>query len=666
MVRMLTKPKRVSEYINWLKYSAWTFPLGLALLVILLTTLRISGTSVGAYHQALYGDTTRDPNLLYGHPRAIRSDEWLSTTQMIVSQSKNEYPIFNKDLQSGRSVALSADLPAKDWAAVFKPQNWSFFVLPLEYAFAFKWWLLMYLLIVACYFFVLRVLPGQRLFAALFSTAIGIAPFELWWYQSGAYLSLAYGFMMAILIMRILNGEPARFVKNRTWSISIYVLVLAFILSCFGLIIYPPFQIPIAIVVGFFGIGCLLHNKFEDNLGLLQLSKRVGLITTSVALAGVVVGIFMLSNRAPVQALSDTVYPGARATSSGDLKLLKVFNSFMMPPLQSDLRGSHFIGNQSEDSNFILLLPFLLIPGFILMVYEYIRKRGIDWVFLSFQLVGLMFLTRMFVHFGDSFYKLLLLERVPNERLVIGLGFVGILQSVYLLKKLGELNIRQWTLVKLSAIYSFACLLLLLAVGGFTIKHYPLFINRWLEVIVLATAFSAIIFLWIANRRFLAVAMFLMFTVASSFRIIPLYRGLGFANSSVLASQMQAISNSNDSWGTIDLPLFQNMGLLADRRSFTGTEIYPDMDFWRQVGGTKYDYIFNRQAHVMLADDRTMQEPARLVIGNFFELKFDCTDFIKKNVNFVLSPHPITYKCANLKDTVRYPKMTLYLYRVSP
>ncbi|HLG90989.1 MAG TPA: hypothetical protein VI336_02400, partial [Candidatus Saccharimonadales bacterium] len=223
-------PKRnTSKLLRWLKTSIWAFPIILGIFFILLTASKISGTSVGIYHEVLYGAESQDPDQLYGRPRAIRSDEWLAGTQIIISQAHNEFPRFNQDLGSGRDVSLLAEAPAWDWPTLFKPQNWSFFVLPLEYAFAFKWWFLMYLLIVTVYFFVLRILPREKKFAVLFSIAVGLSPFVLWWYQSAGFLSLAYGFLAIILSMRIINSEPIRFIRSTRLSSIFYTIALAFV-----------------------------------------------------------------------------------------------------------------------------------------------------------------------------------------------------------------------------------------------------------------------------------------------------------------------------------------------------------------------------------------------------------------------------------------------------
>src|SRR3989338_3714433 len=165
------------KYAKRLYKSVWLFPAILTVVLLGLTAFRISGSSIGIYHEIFYGKQANDPNLLYGDPQPIRSDEWLVNTQLILAQDANDYQNINENIGTSRDMSFNIDVPAKDWSAPFKPQNLVFFVLPFEYAFAFKWWVILYLLILAAYFFTLRLFPGKRLLAALAALGFGFSPF---------------------------------------------------------------------------------------------------------------------------------------------------------------------------------------------------------------------------------------------------------------------------------------------------------------------------------------------------------------------------------------------------------------------------------------------------------------------------------------------------------
>src|SRR6478609_3081896 len=105
----MRKNKKLKVFINWVRVSVWAFPAFLVVVLIILTACKISGTSSGTYHQNFYGSTSKDPDLLFGSPKAIRSDEWLVGTQLIISQSRQGFPRVNMDLGAGQDLSLQTE-----------------------------------------------------------------------------------------------------------------------------------------------------------------------------------------------------------------------------------------------------------------------------------------------------------------------------------------------------------------------------------------------------------------------------------------------------------------------------------------------------------------------------------------------------------------------------
>lgn len=660
--------KKVGGFKGWLKTSVWVFPAVLLVLLIAFTVLRISGTSAGMYHERLYGPTQKDSSLIYGKPRAIRSDEWLATTQMIISQTKQDFPRVNQAMGDGQDLSLLPEIPMKDWSTIFKPQNWSFFALPLENAFAFKWWLIMFVLMSSCYFFVLQIMPGNRLFAALMGLAAGLSPFQLWWYQSAVFLSVAYGFMMINLVHNILNRRRPAFIKGQRPADISYAAALIFVIVCFGFILYPPFQIPIAVVVLFYSLGYLLHKKLTDAVGWRTLLRPLTLLLISVVVAGAICGAFIKTHETPIKAINATIYPGHRTVYSGGLKLLGVFDGFVMPAEQSDYRGGHFLSNQSENANYILVLPFLMIPAAAIMLQEWIKKRRVDWTFLAINLTALLFFFRLFVHHGNRFFKFLFLDKVPHNRLLIGVGFVGLLQFVYLAMKIRDSRIKTRTLIGIAVGYGLACFALLLVISGYIARHYPLFLNNYWILACFAAAFSAIIVALLAGRPKLAAALLLGFTLLSTFWVMPIYRGLGELTHGKLIDTMSSVAQPSDTWITIggDAVVYENFGLVAGDRSLSGTRAYPDIKLWEQLVGTSYESVYNREGHSFFIED-PHAPPMSLNSSDSYFVKFDCQEYKYRGVevNYLLAVHPINLSCTHLVRQVSYPQATFFIYKVS-
>lgn len=647
--------------------SVWLFPSLLFILLLLLTAFKISGSSIGIYYPVLYGTDQKNPNLLLNNPQSIRSDEWIFVTQMTIAQSAAGYPRVNHNIEYGRDMSVVGDAPYKDWSAIFKPQNFVFFVLPLAYAFAFKWWLLLFLVIVSCYFFILRFFQGRRLLAALLSSAVGLSPFLFWWYQTMTLAPIFYGFFIILISMRIIDNQKIRGLRRfrLRYSQLIYVVTLSYLLVAFALTLYPPFQIPIALSVTAFLAGYML-DKYGLSKRLFSGAslRQIGLFATSLLLAGALVLAFINTRIQAVHAIQHTIYPGSREILGGHTPVFEVFSTYLQPQLQHTVRAIHYYANQSEASNFVLLFPFLLLPGFVLIYLEYRQKRKLNWSLLLVQLLGALFLANLFISGFQIIYKLLLLDKVPHTRLFIGLGFVGILQLLLISKSLTSLRITNRLLNWAAGLYAVLCLLIL-AWSGIYVRHqWPLFIHNALYIGFLGIFFASIIFCFLSRRFMLAVSLFLVFSLGCVFKIHPLYRGLSPIYPSKLSQTIDSVSKPGDTWITVDNIYFENAAIVSNRNSLSGVQVYPDLAFWRQIEGPVGDFIYNRFAHVAFTTSPTPSSNIRLVQSDSFQVKFACYPFIEKHVDFVLSPHPIKNTCTHLVGSVSYPSLTFYMYRI--
>lgn len=660
----MSKKSNFSVFRSWIISSVWAFPLTLFLLVIILTSLKISGSSIGMYHNILYGSTVKDPNLVFGKPRAIRSDEWIGTTPLTISQERNGFPQFNQDINTGREVSTKSDIPALNWTAIFKPHMWSYYVLPLEQAFAFRWWSITYLLIVAGYFLFLRITKA-KIFSIILSLAFGLSPFLLWWYQAGATLTLAYGFLIILWGMKIIDKDRLKHIKNERFSDLASAGIIGYLLSCFALVFYPPYQIPVALVVASYLLGYSLSKFFGKKYSLSKLSKRLGVIIFGAFIAATVSFVFVTTHQASFKALSESVYPGHRTVSSGGLPMLNIFDAFLMPVFQSDSRGANYFLNQSEASNFILIMPFLIIPALLIVFYEYKKRHKIDWVFVSIIVCCLLFLARAFVHYGNPFYKLLLLHRVPHQRLMIGVGFAGILLTVLIYQKLKSVSIPKRQIQLMAIAYGAVCFSVVIAVGLHSKDHYPLFISNILVIIGLALFFVSIIVLLLAKKPIPFACMLLLFTLFSGFYVNPLYRGLDMLTKNKAVERIEQVSTVNDDWVVIDDGItFETFPLLANRRTYSGKQLYPDLSFWSQIDKGKNEKIYNRQAHVQFSTNMKSNKKIELISNSTFRVKFECTNFIKDNVEYALATYPVNLPCVELVEKIPYPRLTFNIYRI--
>jgi len=613
------------------------------------------------YHHLFYGQTKTDSSLIYGQPRSIRTDEWLVNSQMTLAQDQAGYPRINNNIGSGMDMSVLGDVPYKEWSVAFKPQYWGFFVLPLEYAFALKWWFLLFMLIVSCYFFTLRLLNGKKVLSILLALGFGLSPFVAWWYISGTLACLFYGFLIMILLMRMINDEKIPRVTSRLATDVLHISALGYLLAAFALLMYPPFQISVALVVIIFSVGYLLKKTRGDKHTLKSLSPSLLKIAASGLIALTVVLAFVFTRADTFNTIQDTVYPGPRTKASTAIDPLFVFNAFLQPQLQREPEGYYFLGNQSESGNFILLLPLLVLPGFAILIYNYRKHRKVDWLLLTIQLGIVLLLIRAFAPGVDPLYKLFS-NHLPHERPIMAFGLIGYLQILLIIRALRGTKVKHPIAIALYGLASFAFLML---IGNIIRTKYPLFIQSWKEIGFLALGFAAIPVLLLYRKFVIAASVLLAFTLLSTWKINPLYQGLGPLTNDQLSQTIQRVSKPQDTWVGVDSAYIENIGLVNNRHSISGVNFYPLMDYWRQVGGSTYDHIYNRYAHIVFTTNPEQTAPFALGAADFITVKLMCSDFITREVDYAVSVKPIELACAHHLETITHPAMSFYIYKIA-
>ncbi len=646
--------------------SVWLFPAICGLLLLVLTSLQVSGSSVGVYHSYFYGNS-KDPSLLLNTPRPIRSDEWLTNTQMTIAQKNDGFARVNHNIGDGQDMAITLDVPYKDWSTVFKPQNWAFFVMPLGYALAFKWWLMAFLLVTASYFFVLFLLPGKRLFAALFSVALLFSPFVQWWYQFITLGSIYYSLFMMLAFAYLLRA------KKRSHELLLGA-AFAYLLISFVLILYPPFQIACGLVAGAFMLGYFLEKL--PKLKRPELLVKLGVLAAAVIIAGAAVLVFVHANSTAISATRNSAYPGHRTVLNGGFDATRLFSSNLAFLFQFTGKAVSYyfptrgIPNQSEASNFLYLMPFLFPPGLFLIYKGFKRPKRVDWPLLVTSLLFIIFMMRLFVMHFDSVFKLLLLDNVPHNRLVIGTGFLGIVYTVLLVRNMARLK-RMPFMRYQTALYALAVYAAQIILGFRISERAPGFINH-MEIAVLAVPFAVIVYLLLECRFSLAAAGLLLFSVFCSGGVNPLYRGLSVLTETPLSQKIQdAGKTGNGRWVT-ESTMLENYAIMNGVRSLSGTYTYPQLQLWKDIpAANPNDY--NRYAHVDFSVDHNPDTdvPASLTLrggDNFLVTAEPCGEYLKsRDVHFLLTQNTLSSResCARLIDTVKYPTQVFYIYRLN-
>lgn len=662
--------------VEWKLYPIITnkhfFPAVLFLLVLTLSLFGVSGTSAGIYERYLEIDKS---GAIIGEPEDIRSDEFLVNTQMIVAQDSAGYPLINKNIGDGQNMSIVIDVPYKEWSVMFKPLNIPFLVLPLDFAFAFKWWMMIFLLIISVYYFILEIMSKKKWLAILLSLAFAFSPFIHWWYQYITIAPLFFSFFIMTVLLKIHKSRGVR--SDILWS-----LLLIYLLTCFALVIYPPFQIPCVLVVLAF-YAALLITKIK-NKG--RIKKPLLFIVGSGMATLAILGVFILTRWNDIEAVMNTSYPGVRVVSAGNPEPSTanglIFSSFLQPLFLEEDNVASYGSNQSEISNFFVTTPMVWAFGLFVAFASIRRRRYKDAVFIIAMLIIIaLFLARMTIPLGDPFYKLLGLSSVPITRMYIGVGlssFLLLLFSIICATKrrvsLSKVNV--WRFVSANLlIYSILII--------YSIIHAPDVIDRTLYAILflLAAAVGSYI---LASGKFKLFAVLL--AVGSFLTIVtinPLYRSIDIYRNNSISEMISETSKGypGSKWIVSGNLMFENWPQINNAQSVSGVFAIPQINLFSNIAKVdnpqaipsgnptlNANDTINRFAHIIYEFDNVDADYFELAGNDFIKVHInDCGSFIEKNsIGFILSAQEIKgLGCFRLTETISSPDNAtkFFLYR---
>lgn len=629
----------------------------LSLLFTALVALRISGSSMGVLYSQFFGGA--DPRLLVGRPWPIRSDEWLVSTPLTVSQVDQGLPRFNGVLPGGFDASIVWDLPTRDWSVLLRPHMWGFFVLPLDYAFAFRWWLPFFVMTAAV--FTLVCLLWRRPFAALaVAGAFAVSPFFQWWFGAGSFWPPAAA-ATACAAMVVLLRSRRRWERWAAAGLTGYVVAVA------AVSLYPPYLIPCiypaaAFCIGWFATRSSFAGSWRQRWG------RLVPLGVAAAAAGLAVVAFLTTHHAAVDAVNATVYPGARRVPTGQsagFPWTAMYAGVFASALHGDIRG--FAPNASEGSSFVLLGLYLLASAAWLVWSRWRRLREVDWAIVA--TVGSLVLLLAFVYVPgwDPVAHVLLLDRVNMPRIVIGFGTVSILLLALVVGRLregGGLTIPWWTT---------AGAVVLVVADHLAVWHRvraaaPAVLANalaWVPMLVLL-AFALAMFS--RGRATVPAVLVALVGLVVAGWVNPLYQGvLDLRSTSVGQAIEKAEADEPGAWVAVG-PLGATAVLRETGvEAYSGVQGWPTQEMWAELDPDGSDRtIWDRYAHVNWTADPTAP-PLTLVQADVVQVRLDsCDPFAQQHLAHVLSQQPLDQPCLAARQTVAQGPVTYYLYDVVP
>jgi hypothetical protein len=632
------------------------FPAAVLVGLLAFTALGISGTS----SPLLAKDAGSGDTVIAGLPRTIRSDEWIVHTPLVISQVENGMPRYGDVGVGSHDMSVLSDLPVLSWTSVFHPNQWAYRILPIDNAFAFDWWSVAAILLIGTYVFLLVVVGSLRwsVVGALFLYG---SPFFHWWYTSSVFTAIGWmAFASAFVLLAVTSVGRKRIV---------FALLAAYSLVCFALIIYPPWQIAAAIAVGVVCAGAL-WSRWREGAATVRSVIHTALIAGGTA--AIPLTAFLVTRQPTMNAISNTVYPGARVVAGGELPWTQLFSSWFGLNYVTngpELRGVLF-PNESEASSFLFLGVALVVA--VPFVWRFVvplgdRLRGV--IIASIAAMAL-FLTQMLVGLPSIVAKITLLSTVPERRALIGLGFVSMVLVVAVGSSLERLSVP--TFARGLAGVAF--------VGAVTVGVAGLArdfqsatdaVGNKMILVALAVAVAAAgVYFW---RPVASIAGLAAFGLLVSLSVNPLVDGMSQTRESSIVTTAKSIDSEQDGAGAWVGETYVIASLLttAGVQNLSGVNLYPNVPAWELIDPDReYENAWNRYSQAVWAFDVSSKAPVvRLVQTDMVEVIINPCDPVldKFNVRHLVTPRRMQGSCLSAPSEVVGPEgVPAFFYERSP
>jgi hypothetical protein len=377
-----------------------------------------------------------DTGLIAGKPRVERGDEFAWQTPLLQMTLRSGFQRFDRTPPYFEDLRTLYAMPILDWALIFKPQFWLFFVAPPAIAYSFYHFLLITMFIVG--FTILFVhLGGRELDSFLMALVLYFSAYtQYWWNGASNFLFPFFPWIVLALL----------------WSIrfSVRLLLFFWLLVC-GLLtyFYPPNAIALGFVAGV--LWAIVRPKLFEWRSLLCIG-----LTAAGAAATV---LFYL--REPITRLANTVYPGQRVSGGGGV----TFNWWLTQLLPTSLMNDHVPltpgSNICELSTVgsIYVLTVLFFVPWRELITQSTREERRRWIWLGGGLVATQ--AWMTIHMPPWLGYPLLWHLVPPGRMVLAGGLLLLVMAFLL----GQARPLRFTIL------GCLCFALTLVLAWFAFKH---------------------------------------------------------------------------------------------------------------------------------------------------------------------------------------------------
>jgi hypothetical protein len=625
---------------------------------LILSLLKIHGSSVAAWNDIIPEGSTSTKSILAGTAKRIRMDEYAVLTPFTLSQNYKKFPEINEAV-GGQKAPLMSFVPVKHFITYFRPNFWGYFFLSTEQAFAWAWNFKALGILIAVTL-MLMLLTANNFWLSIFGAFwLLYSSGTQWWYSTSLPDSI---FTSAILFTCTVY---LIFSKN---IISLIISTLCFIL--FGVyyasMLYPPYQLPLAYFIIFLLMGYVIHH-YNKEIIFEKVFFKIGLGAIALAGLGIIFYKFYSDAKPTIEAMINTAYPGKRTDLGGAGFTANMFSEYYHLFVNSDTFPQLWI-NICELSHYLNFAPVIIGCS----IWYYVATKKINYLILLPSIFIVFLLIWIKVGFPESIAKLTLMSMSPPKRTQIPFGIANVILAIIYVGQLKKMRIEN-----VSISNRIVAILITIFFVGITAATNDsssgnFFKTPQLVVGVILFALANIMLLLSTTLKFRETIFIGIIAISLIPNVManPIAKGLAPITDHNIHLQIKKIDKSDPAkrWLVMGSQFYGYMVQSTGVDVLGGVKYVPDFKTMKILDGKyKRDSVYNRYAHTVFSSfiDGKDSTVVALNFEDGYTIGLDgCSPKLKQlNVKYVIfdrQPQPVEVRCMK-----RIADSTVQIYQIN-
>ncbi len=577
-----------------------------------------------------------ESEILLGHSRPIRSDDWLVNVQTALSQIVHspQFPVVNKNIGSGQNMLVFSEAPVLHPTVFFRPWTWGYFM-GADTGLAWSWWWRELGLIYSSFLLFMVLSRKNFILSLTLAMAFCFSAFVQFWSANDANCQIA-AVLCCVSFVFTVKGSS----KAQKWAGA---FLLGWAGGCLLNSLYPAYLVPLGYYFLAVAIGFLIEQKLHvlEELRHSKISLLLRLAFASAVFA-IAAGTLFWGIKDVLPIIDHSAYPGTRFETGGYATLGTFFASPLIPFRR--IGDWQFLGNICEASGFLFIFPGLI--AYALARWARIRIfPGAIALLLIFLMTAVVFFD--FFGFSPLLASLTQMKQVTVRRSVVVFGLAEFSLACVLLRDCSE----KFSIKKLSIpnfFKDYAEILIgvaVLACFYLAIRH-SLYNQGFVQgknysqsmVFVLSLFFGVL--MW---RPRVGAFLLLSFSFVQTGWFNPLVKGGGQAllNNPILEKirTLDKAGSGTNLWAVYGSAIETNLPRLAGVHSISGTIFPPQLETFRPFDPLRQQTeVYNRYANVAFSYALSCEKPMVLIQNDFFIVNAnpDCPELAKAQVSHLL------------------------------